>query len=177
MASNRSIGGRAPVWGTLGLCALFLVTALGVSPFFGAEDVDALSGLNLILRHGFTAPLPDDLPGGDQDQVLRSIVSNRILRSWMGVVAGAGLAVIGAALQAILRNPLVAPSTLGVSTAAAVGAFCAIIGFGPGLTWGPFSPIQVAAYLAAVLDIVLIYGIARLAGRPHALATLTCWPE
>jgi len=157
--------------GTLGLCTLFLVAALAVSPFFGAEEVDTLSGLNLILQHGFADPLPDEMPARDENQVLRSIVSNRILRSLMGVAAGAGLAVIGAALQAILRNPLVAPSTLGVSTAAAVGAFCAIIGFGSGLTWGPFSPIQVAAYLAAVLDIALIYGIARLAGRLR-MATL-----
>ena len=63
--------------GTLGLCTLFLIAALAVSPFFGAEEVDTLAGLNLILQHGFADPLPDEMPARDENQVLRSIVSNR----------------------------------------------------------------------------------------------------
>lgn len=51
----------------------------------------------------------------------------RLPRIVMGVVAGAGLAVSGAAMQGIMRNPLVSPFTIGVSSAAAFGASIAIV--------------------------------------------------
>ena len=165
MRGSESVSRRIQVYGPVLLATLFLLSMLTASPFFGAEQVDVSMGLRLIGSYGFSESLPEKLTGWEEKQILRNIVSNRILRSLMGIAAGAGLAVVGAALQAILRNPLVAPSTLGVSTAAAVGAFCTIIGMGTGLSLGPFSAIQVGAYLAALVDIVVIYGIARLAGR------------
>jgi iron complex transport system permease protein len=48
------------------------------------------------------------------------------------VVAGAGLAVGGAVMQSVLRNPLGSPFTLGISHAAAFGAAFSVMILGPG---------------------------------------------
>lgn len=50
----------------------------------------------------------------------------RLPRVAMGAVAGAGLAVTGAAYQGLLRNPLAEPYVLGVAGGAALGATIAI---------------------------------------------------
>jgi iron complex transport system permease protein len=57
----------------------------------------------------------------------------RLHRVIFGVCAGFGLAICGAVMQGILRNPLASPFTLGISSAAAFGASLAIVlGIGVG---------------------------------------------
>lgn len=56
----------------------------------------------------------------------------RLPRVVAGILAGVGLAVSGCIMQNNLRNPLAAPSTLGIANAAAFGANVAIILFGAG---------------------------------------------
>lgn len=56
----------------------------------------------------------------------------RLPRAVTAILAGAGLAASGAAIQSLLRNPLGSPFTLGLSQAAAFGAALAIVGFGAG---------------------------------------------
>ena len=51
----------------------------------------------------------------------------RMPRVAMGILAGAGLAIAGAEMQGILRNPLASPFTLGISAGAGLGAALAII--------------------------------------------------
>ena len=51
----------------------------------------------------------------------------RLPRIFMGIVVGMGLAMAGAAMQGILRNPLASPYTLGIASAAGFGAALAII--------------------------------------------------
>lgn len=63
------------------------------------------------------------------NMVIRGI---RLPRVVAGLVAGVGLAVSGCIMQNNLRNPLAAPSTLGIANAAAFGANVAIILFGAG---------------------------------------------
>ena len=50
----------------------------------------------------------------------------RLTRTLLGLLAGASFSVAGCLFQAILRNPLAEPYTLGVSTGAALGAVIAI---------------------------------------------------
>jgi iron complex transport system permease protein len=62
------------------------------------------------------------------------VLAYRLPRVFLGAIAGAGLAAVGAALQSVLRNPLADPYILGVSGGAALGATVAIasgIGAGP----------------------------------------------
>lgn len=51
----------------------------------------------------------------------------RLTRTALGLLAGASFALTGCLFQAILRNPLAEPYTLGVSSGAALGAVTAIV--------------------------------------------------
>lgn len=62
---------------------------------------------------------------GKQLQVV--VVQLRLPRILLGVAAGGSLAVAGVVLQAILRNPMVSPFTLGISSASAFGASLGIL--------------------------------------------------
>lgn len=85
----------------------------------------------------------------------RSIIILRALRVLTAAMAGSGLAVAGIALQAILRNPLAEPYLLGTSSGAGLGAVIAI-------TLGISSLyMPAAAFLGAILSIILVYNLAR----------------
>ncbi|KUP91513.1 iron chelate uptake ABC transporter family permease subunit [Tritonibacter horizontis] len=57
----------------------------------------------------------------------------RLSRALVAALAGAGLAMCGAILQALLRNSLAEPFVLGVSAGASTGAVCVIVlGVGAG---------------------------------------------
>jgi iron complex transport system permease protein len=88
--------------------ALVIAIALGVS--FGTESVSLAGAVH------------------DADSIDRAIVVDvRLPRVLLGAVAGAGLSIVGVALQALLRNPLAEPYVLGVSGGSAVGATLAIL--------------------------------------------------
>ena len=87
----------------------------------------------------------------------------RLPRIVMAIVAGAGLAVAGAAMQGVLRNPLVSPFTVGVSSGAALGASVAII-LGASLVGGTKYMVIINAFFFALGAVLLILGIGRLRG-------------
>ena len=90
------------------------------------------------------------------------IVNMRAARALLGIFVGAGLAVAGLILQAVLRNPLADPYVLGVSSGAGLGAACAILG---GLAAvGPWT-IPGAAFAGAVAAIAFVYALARVGKR------------
>ena len=63
----------------------------------------------------------------------RTIWYMRLPRLLMGLCAGSSLAIAGAVMQPVLRNPLASPFTLGISAGAGFGAALAILfGKGPG---------------------------------------------
>ncbi|MFI6642752.1 FecCD family ABC transporter permease [Streptomyces sp. NPDC050504] len=80
----------------------------------------------------------------------------------LGAVTGAGLAVVGTAMQALVRNPLAEPYLLGVSSGASLGAVSVIV-FGLSL-FGPLS-LSVAAFAGALVTLLLVYATARTGGR------------
>ena len=78
-----------------------------------------------------------------QDAILWAIRLPRVL---LGALVGGALAISGAALQGVFRNPLADPGIIGVSSGAALGAVAAIVfGLWPELRGG----LQIAAFVAA----------------------------
>ncbi|MHC4593258.1 MAG: FecCD family ABC transporter permease [Planctomycetota bacterium] len=71
------------------------------------------------------------------------------------------LAVAGAIFQALLRNPLATPHTLGVSAGGALGAVVAISVGLPAVGLGPLTSVQFFALLGALANIGIIYLLAR----------------
>ena len=83
-----------------------------------------------------TGEILTTLLSGSDDSLINHLLWNiRLPRTVAALLAGAGLALAGAVMQNLLRNPLAAPSTLGVSQGAAFGAACAIILLGSGQTF------------------------------------------
>jgi len=95
----------------------------------------------------------------------------RMPRVLAGAVVGAALASAGVVLQALLRNPLATPFTLGVSAGAALGAILAIT-FGAVVTVGPFSPVPLASLGGAFAAAAVVYGMATRPGRAMSTSIL-----
>ncbi|MEA3364806.1 MAG: iron ABC transporter permease [Candidatus Hydrogenedentes bacterium] len=91
---------------------------------------------------------------------LAILLQHRFPRTLAALLAGGGLALAGCVFQALLRNPLATPYTLGVASAGAFGAYTATVFMrSVGVTlalWG-FSPVQVFAFVFALFDVSLIY--------------------
>jgi iron complex transport system permease protein len=100
---------------------------------------------------------------GTGDATTRAIILDlRLPRTLLAIIAGGGLAVSGAVFQALLRNPLAEPYILGVSGGAAVGAVGAVVlGVGAVAAWA----VPLAAFLGALLAILLVFRIALRVGR------------
>lgn len=90
------------------------------------------------------------------------VLDVRAPRVLLGAVTGAGLAVVGTAMQALVRNPLAEPYLLGVSSGASLGAVSVIV-FGASL-FGPVS-LSAAAFVGALGALLLVYATARTGGR------------
>ncbi len=84
----------------------------------------------------------------------------RLPRVVLAAVVGASLAMVGAALQALFRNPLAEPMTLGVSGGGALGASVALA-FGAGARIGGLPLVFVAAFLGAGAAVLVVYRLAR----------------
>ena len=80
----------------------------------------------------------------------------RLSRALVAVFCGAGLALCGAIMQALLRNPLAEPYVLGISAGASTGAVAVVIlGIGAGalsLSAGAFAGAFAAFLLVALLS-------------------------
>ncbi len=91
----------------------------------------------------------------------------RLPRSLLAMVVGMTLALAGATFQALLRNPLAEPYTLGVASGGSLGALIALkIAPVLGLTWswmGP-GPTHVAAFLGSLAVVLLVYAFGRSMG-------------
>lgn len=87
-------------------------------------------------------------------------------RVLLAAVCGAGLAVCGAALQGIFRNPLASPELLGVSSGAGFGGAIAIL-----LGASGFVLIS-GAFAAGMLALLIVGAIARVGGRSDITTTI-----
>lgn len=147
---------RLNIASALSLASIFALLAAIASLVFGTESI----AFSDIVKHW-----------GDPASPIWGIVSQqRLPRTLAALLAGGGLALAGCVFQAALRNPLATPYTLGVSSAAALGAWCsglardyfalhAVPGLEPGF-----------AFAFALLDVALIYAFTR--RQVHASPTV-----
>lgn len=89
----------------------------------------------------------------------------RFPRVILAGLVGAGLGLVGAALQSVTRNPLADPHLLGISSGAAFGAIAALLH--TGMFLGVLT-VPMMAFGGAVLATMLVLGVARLAGASSA---------
>jgi len=97
---------------------------------------------------------------GGADPVARSIVLDvRAPRVALALLVGAALGMSGGVLQGALRNALAEPYLLGVSGGAAIGAVLAV-----SIGWNEPTVLSLAAFVGALVAVVLVMGIARATG-------------
>jgi len=94
----------------------------------------------------------------------RAIIWNiRLPRALMAIVAGFSLAMAGIALQGVLKNPLVSPFTLGISSGASFGAALAIV-LGVGVTGVEAYMVMANAFVFSLVAVAMTLAVARLRG-------------
>lgn len=97
----------------------------------------------------------------------------RLPRVLLGIAIGGGMAACGVVLQALLRNPLACPQMLGVSGGASLGGILGLIFFPnwllpiAGGLLGEISWVPLAAFLGALLSMLLVYRFSLFHGRLH----------
>jgi iron complex transport system permease protein len=107
---------------TLGSLSALLVVVVLVSAGSGAVTVPPANVAAVLF-----AQIGIDLPWGFEPQHELVVMSLRLPRIILGTLVGASLALSGAALQGLFRNPLADPALVGVSSGAALGAVSFIV--------------------------------------------------
>ncbi|WP_442816740.1 FecCD family ABC transporter permease [Streptomyces sp. NBC_01304] len=148
---KRGHGGRPPY----ALVIAILVVALAAA---------TVAGLALGPVRIAPTEVVEILTGQARPSPFRTIVLDvRLPRVLLGAAVGAGLAVIGAVLQALVRNPLADPFLLGVSSGASAGAVGVIVlGGSLGLAGVATTlTIPAASFAGALASLALVYALAR----------------
>jgi iron complex transport system permease protein len=99
----------------------------------------------------------------DDGVTLSIIMKSRIPRTLLALFAGAGLAVSGAVLQSLLKNPLADPFTLGVASGGALGAALVIL-FGSASSLFGAGLLQAASMAGSLVTMLVILAAARRLG-------------
>ncbi|MEO1732795.1 MAG: iron ABC transporter permease, partial [Pseudomonadota bacterium] len=89
----------------------------------------------------------------------------RFPRALLAMMVGAGLAMVGASLQAVTRNPLADPHLLGISSGGAFGAILALLH--TGLFLGLLT-VPLLAFLGALGATLVVLGVSRFADATSA---------
>ena len=140
------------------ILALALTAALVVSVFLAIGLGSASVPPADTARYLWAALTGGAIPADEATryQIIWQIRTPRVL---LAVVVGAGLAAVGAAVQALVRNPLADPYLLGVSSGASVGAVAVSL-FGALASLGVLA-VSVGAFAGALAATVLVFAIAR----------------
>src|SRR5205807_4508465 len=94
----------------------------------------------------------------------------RLPRVLAAGLVGAALADSGVVFQALLRNPLASPDTIGVSAGAALGAMLAIT-FHASFTLLALSAVPLASFAGSIGALAIAYGLS--AARRRGASTMT----
>ncbi|HCI85743.1 MAG TPA: heme ABC transporter permease, partial [Dehalococcoidia bacterium] len=151
--SRRAIGPGPLLAVLIVLFVVLLIANLGIGAVrIAPVDVVAILFARLGLDLGVEFP-------SQHDAVLWNIRLPRVL---LGILTGAALAVAGASLQGVFRNPLADPGVIGVSSGAALGAVIAIVS---GFTLLGNFGLPIAAFIGGLIATAVVYVTARNYGK------------
>jgi iron complex transport system permease protein len=137
---------RARMVFTLGALAIVAVVSISIAAAFGSVHISLVRAI-------------EDVRSPDH----AIFVNARLPRVLMGAAVGAVLAAVGAALQALVRNPLAEGGILGISGGGALGAIAAlVIVAGHGHT---ALTVPLVAFGGSLLSTVMVYRLAMVNGR------------
>ena len=110
------------------------------------------------------------------DQEASVLLAIRLPRVLLSIVVGAGLALSGAVMQGLFRNPLADPGLVGVSSGSALGAAAAIVlgatlGVPAATAFGPLL-VAVSAFACGLATAFVVYRVATARGRTSVTTML-----
>lgn len=154
----RRIGGGTAI-------ALAVALALGLSVVLavsvGAVAIPPGMVWGIVLDRALPGLVTPDWSAG-RESIVWDI---RLPRVILAALVGAGLGLVGAALQSVTRNPLADPHLLGISSGGAFGAIAALLHTGMFLG---LLTVPLMAFGGALLATLLVLGVAHLAGASTA---------
>jgi len=151
------------------LCA-GLVLAVLLSLTSGASDASAVT----VIKDWLTGTTPGDEALSARDRLI--IYDIRMPRVMMGMLVGAALAVSGAVMQGLFRNPLADPGLIGVSAGSSLGAVAVIVlgatVLAPVTTALGSLALPLAAFVGGLATTFLLYQVATRRGRTSVATML-----
>lgn len=148
---------------TVSITTAVLIIIIAFSIAIGSTDIPLTDVYKTLVNRLFSAGFTHDY-----SSVINTVLFDiRLPRIVMAGLAGAALAVAGAAYQGMFHNPLADPYLTGISQGAALGA---VIGF---LIPGDLPPtlIPLLAFTGAIICVVAVFFIAR-TGKTVPVTTL-----
>lgn len=138
----------------LALAAILVVTAL-IAVSVGAIAIPLDTVWSVVAHHLAPGSVEVSWSAG-RDNIVWEV---RLPRVILGAVVGASLALVGAALQSVTRNPLADPHLLGISSGAALGAIIVLLHTGMFLG---LATVPIFAFGGALLSTAIVVGVANL---------------
>jgi iron complex transport system permease protein len=139
---------------TFGLGFVLLFLSLSTAVSVGAVSVPLPTVWGILLHKVMPFFITPDWSAG-REAIVWDI---RFPRAILACLVGAGLAIVGASLQAVTRNPLADPHLLGISAGGAFGAILALLH--TGLFLGLLT-VPLMAFLGALGATLLVLGVAQ----------------
>jgi iron complex transport system permease protein len=133
-------------------CAGVLALCLLASVRFGAAQIGTW---DVILA--FT-----DYDGSEDDLIIRTL---RVPRALVAALVGASLAVAGAMIQGLTRNPLADPAILGIEAGAALAVVASVFVFGA----SSLTTYAVFAFVGAAVAAMVVYALGTFGGGATAM--------
>lgn len=139
-------------WLLIIACIILIIAVTGYGLALGSYDIGFFESYEIIWDH-----LHGNITDKMKDYL---IVDYRLPRIVVGIITGAALAVAGATMQSILKNPLADPYTTGVSSGAGFGATIAITA-GISITAGSYA-IVLNAFVFSLIPTAIIIAVSKL---------------
>lgn len=158
-AANRKQDNRFKL--LLIILPVFLFLSIVMAVTLGPVSIHPLTVWEVAISH---VPGLGNMIKADWSNAYYNIVWEvRFPRVLLGAVIGAGLALAGTGIQALVRNSLADPYILGVSSGASVGATLVIL-LGLFDVFGQYA-LSFAAFIGALVSVILVFMLGQVGGR------------
>ncbi len=145
-------------WSLLLLLVVAVFAAVVGSMCIGTYPMSFWQAGRILAHLAWPFPLPDHPPWTLREQAVLQII--RLPRVLLATFVGLALGLSGCALQGVMRNPLVGPDLVGVSSGAAVGGAMAML-----MDWSAAGVVGLA-FSGGLAAMASTFGLARVARAP-----------
>ncbi|AMK14125.1 iron ABC transporter permease protein [methanogenic archaeon mixed culture ISO4-G1] len=150
-------------------CAISLIVLFGYALTIGSHEIDFFTVFSTLWNHIIGVTYPIGTPEWTNDYLLWE---DRLPREAIAIVAGVGLAIGGAAMQSVVKNPLADPYTTGISSGAVLGVTIALaLGITAGSITGNYGLVA-NAFLFGMIPTAVTIVVSRISKTSPATIIL-----